>query len=95
MELMEEVTSGEVDGIIKSMPKYNSLGADGWIMELFQHFFEIVGSELTEVVKILEGKVQSMLLFNSCFISLIPKKVVPSPSRISYLSPYVNISTKL
>jgi len=35
-ELMGEVSRGELEGIIKSMPKDKSLGLDSWTMELFQ-----------------------------------------------------------
>lgn len=50
-ELMGEVTRGEVKGIVKSMPKDKSPVPDNWSVELFQHFFETIGSELTEVVE--------------------------------------------
>lgn len=74
MELMGEVTRGEVEGIIKSMPKDKSPGPKEWMVELFQHFFEQIGHDLTEFVE--ESKRKGVIYppFNSTFIALIPKK---------------------
>ena len=47
-------------------------------MELFQHFFELIGEELTEMVE--ESRVRGYVYepFNSTFLSLIPKTNDPS-----------------
>lgn len=70
---MGEVTKEEVKSIIKSMAKDKSLGPDGWTIELFQHFFNQIGSELTEVVEESRRKGVVYPPFNSTFIALIPK----------------------
>ena len=43
VELMGEVMKKEVENIIKSMARNKILGPDGWIVELFQQFFEQIG----------------------------------------------------
>lgn len=50
-DLFREVTKEEVESIIKSMAKDKSPGPDGWTIELFSHFFDSIGAELTEVVE--------------------------------------------
>lgn len=75
--LQGEVTSKEVESIIKTMAKDKSPGPDGWPIELFQHFFDQIGSELIEVVKESRRKGMVYVPFNSTFIALIPKKENP------------------
>eukprot|EP00253_Pinus_taeda_P023736 PITA_23736 len=72
--LIREVSKEEVESIIKSMAKDKSPGPDGWTIELFQHFFEQIGTELTEVVEESRRKGEIYTPFNSTFIALIPKK---------------------
>lgn len=75
--LIREVSKEEVESIIKSMEKDKSPGPDGWNIELFQHFFEQIGAELTEVVEESRRKGEIYPPFNSTFIALIPKKEEP------------------
>lgn len=76
-ELIREVSQEEVEDIIKTMAKDKSPGPDGWTIELFQHFFEQIGAELTEVVEESRRKGEIYAPFNSTFIALIPKKEDP------------------
>lgn len=75
---MGEVTKEEVEGILRSMQKDKGLGTDGWTVEFFQHFFESLGNELTEVVE--ESRVKGLIYepFNSTFIALVTKNEDPS-----------------
>jgi len=75
---MWEVTRGEVEGILKLMQKNKSPGPDGWTVDLFQHFYETIGNELTKVVKESWIKGEIYEPFNSTFIALIPKREDPS-----------------
>lgn len=59
------------------MAKDKSPGPDGWTVELFIHFFELIGDELTEVVEESRGKGEVFSPFNATFIALIPKKEDP------------------
>eukprot|EP00253_Pinus_taeda_P025127 PITA_25127 len=75
--LFREVTKEEVENVIKSMPKDKSPGPDGWTIELFNHFFEQIGDELTDVVEESRKKGEIYGPFNATFIALIPKKEDP------------------
>eukprot|EP00253_Pinus_taeda_P028927 PITA_28927 len=48
---MNEVSKEQVESVIKSMAKDKSPSPDGWTIELFQHFFDQIWVELTEVVE--------------------------------------------
>eukprot|EP00253_Pinus_taeda_P025314 PITA_25314 len=76
-DLMSEVTKQEVESVIKSMERDKSPRPDGWTIELFQHFFDQIGAELTEVVEESRRKGEVYTPFNATFIALIPKKEVP------------------
>eukprot|EP00253_Pinus_taeda_P007705 PITA_07705 len=76
-DLFREVTKEEVESIIKSMAKDKSPGPYGWSIELFSHFFDSIGAELTEVVEESRKKGEIYGPFNSTFIALIPKKEDP------------------
>eukprot|EP00253_Pinus_taeda_P025512 PITA_25512 len=73
-DLLIPVTKEEVEVAMKLMGKDKSPGPDGWTIELFLHFFEQIGAEITEVVE--ESKQKGVIYrpFNSTFIALIPKK---------------------
>eukprot|EP00253_Pinus_taeda_P010711 PITA_10711 len=75
--LMEVVSKEEVEHVIKSMAKDKSPGPDGWTIEIFNHFFDSIGDELTEVVDESRRKGEIHLPFNATFIALIPKKEDP------------------
>eukprot|EP00253_Pinus_taeda_P005167 PITA_05167 len=75
--LMNEVTKEEVECVIKSMAKDKSPGPDGWTIDLFQHLFDQIGTELTEVVEESRKKGEVYSAFNATFIALIPKKETP------------------
>eukprot|EP00253_Pinus_taeda_P004657 PITA_04657 len=73
-ELSNPVTKEEVEVAMKSMGKDKSPGPDGWTIELFLHFFDQIGDEITEVVEESRLKGEIYKPFNSTFIALIPKK---------------------
>ena len=62
---------------LKSFKKDKSPGPDGWPVEFFLALFDLLGSEILNVVESskLEGRVLPSL--NSTFIALIPKKEKP------------------
>eukprot|EP00253_Pinus_taeda_P036400 PITA_36400 len=75
--LVEEVTKEEVEAVVKSMAKDKIPGPDGWTIELFNHFFDEIGDELTGVVEESRRKGEIYSPFNATFITLIPKKEDP------------------
>eukprot|EP00253_Pinus_taeda_P006972 PITA_06972 len=76
-ELTIPVTKDEVESAMKNMGKDKSPSPDGWTIELFLHFFDLIGSEITEVVEESTLKGEIYRPFNSTFIALIPKKDEP------------------
>eukprot|EP00253_Pinus_taeda_P002680 PITA_02680 len=76
-ELSIPVTKEEVEAAMRNMAKDKSPGPDGWTVELFIHFFDQIGSEITEVVEESRLKGEIYRPFNSTFIALIPKKDEP------------------
>eukprot|EP00253_Pinus_taeda_P030540 PITA_30540 len=71
------VSKDEVEAAMKNMGKDKSPRPDGWTIELFLHFFDLIGSEITEVVEESRLKGEIYRPFNSTFIALIPKKDEP------------------
>eukprot|EP00253_Pinus_taeda_P002170 PITA_02170 len=75
--LFRAVEKEEVERIIKAMPRDKSPGPDGWTIELFSHFFDLIGDELIEVVEESRKKGEIYSPFNTTFIALIPKTENP------------------
>lgn len=71
--LMAHVSKGEVEGVLHSTQKEKSLGPDGWTMELFQHFFDLIGDDLARLVEDSKSKGFVHDPLNSTFLALIPK----------------------
>eukprot|EP00253_Pinus_taeda_P024113 PITA_24113 len=76
-DLIAPVSKDEVEAAMKSMGKDKSLGPDCWTVELFLHFFDLIGAELADVVE--ESRLRGEIYkpFNATFIALIPKKDAP------------------
>ena len=73
-----KVTLHEVERALKSFKKDKSLGPDGFLVEFFLAFFDLLGEELVNLVEDsrLAGRVLHSL--NSTFIDLIPKSDKPT-----------------
>eukprot|EP00253_Pinus_taeda_P011302 PITA_11302 len=76
-ELSVPVSKEEVEAATKSMGKDKSPGPDGWTVELFLHFFDLIGSDIADVVEDSRLRGEIYKPFNSTFITLIPKKDDP------------------
>lgn len=77
VELMDEVTMEELKEVIHSFQKDKSPRPDGWSIEFYLGFFELLGEDLLEVV---EKSRKSRVIhapINSTFIALIPKVEKP------------------
>ena len=70
---------------MKSFKRDKAPGPDGWTVEFYLHFFEILGPSLVNLVEAsrILGKVAPAI--NSTFIALIPK--VDSPTCFGYFRP--------
>eukprot|EP00253_Pinus_taeda_P022407 PITA_22407 len=77
VELSIPVSKEEVEATMKNMAKDKSPSPDGWTIELFLHFFYLIGSRITEVVEESRLKGETYRPFNSTFIGLVPKKDEP------------------
>ena len=67
------VNSVEIEKILKICAKDKSPGPDGWTVEFFIQFWDMIGNEVVELVEEshLTGHISGGL--NSTFIALIPK----------------------
>ena len=72
------VTLDEIHSTLKVFKLSKSPGPDGWTVEFFLHFFDLMGPELLALVEEsrLKGYVCGSL--NSTFVALIPKSDKPS-----------------
>jgi hypothetical protein len=70
-------TKEELFDVIKCFKREKSPGLDGWSVELFLHFFDLMGQDILDVIEDSRriGKVSSKL--NKTFVVLIPKANFP------------------
>jgi hypothetical protein len=71
-------TREELWDVLKAFAKDRSPGPDGWTMEFFIHFFELVGDELLDVVEDSRSRGVVTKALNSTFLVLIPKVNKPT-----------------
>eukprot|EP00253_Pinus_taeda_P025238 PITA_25238 len=85
--LFDPVTPGELEGTLKWFKKDKSPGSDGWTIEFYIAFYELLSHDLLRVVE--ECRVSRTLYnaVNSTFVALIPKSNSPSS-----FSDYIPIS---
>lgn len=78
VEVGKLVTKEEVHLELNLFAADKSLGPDGWTVELFRHFFDLMGEEITATVNQsrLKGFISETL--NSTYLTLIPKKDKPA-----------------
>eukprot|EP00253_Pinus_taeda_P006367 PITA_06367 len=71
--LISPVTVEELEGVLKWFKKDKSPGRDGWTIEFFLAFFDVLGQDLLRVVE--ESRTTGSIYhaINSTFIALIPK----------------------
>ena len=83
--LMVPVEKKDIELIIKYMQVNKSPRQDGWTVELFQHFFELMGTVITNVVE--ESRSQGLIhdSIRSTFLDLIPK--CDSPTSFDHFHP--------
>ena len=75
--LIALVTLSEIELALKSFKKDRSPGPDGWPVEFFLHFFDLLGKDLLSAVECARifGFITPSI--NSTFLALIPKKDKP------------------
>eukprot|EP00253_Pinus_taeda_P002467 PITA_02467 len=76
-ELMKEVTMAELEATLKWFKKDKSPGPDGWTIEFYLAFFEILGNDLLQIVEDSRRRGRISSAIKSTFIALIPKSNAP------------------
>lgn len=69
---------GELEYTLKWFKKDKSPGPDGWFVEFYTAFFEILGEDLLKVIEECRILGRMYEAFNSTFIALIPKSNNPN-----------------
>jgi hypothetical protein len=75
--LYNPVTLEELKSILFQLKKDKSLGPNGWTVEFFIFFFDLVGEYLLDMVEDSRQKGSIIGSLNSTFLTLIPKKNKP------------------
>ena len=75
---IDTVTMTEIEGALRSFKKDRSPGPDGWPVEFFIHFFDLLGKDLLNAVEYARKSGRITPSLNSTFLALIPKKDNPT-----------------
>jgi hypothetical protein len=75
--LLSPCTKTELFEIINSFKKEKSPGPDGWSVELFLHFFELMCPDLLEVMEDSKSRGVVSSYLNKTYVVLIPKANQP------------------
>ena len=73
LELGKEITIDEVQKVLSKFSKDKILGPDGWSVDFFLDFFDILGKYLLDVAELSRKKGYMSSSLNAAFITLIPK----------------------
>ena len=73
-----KVTLLEIESALKSFKKDKALGPDGFLVEFYLPFFDLLGNDLLQLVEESQMTGKFLPSINSTFITLIPKKYNPS-----------------
>lgn len=77
-ELNSHVTREELEAMLKCFHKDKIPGPDGWSIEFFSSFLDIIGDYLIQTIKESRKSGRILEAFNSTFLALIPKSDNPS-----------------
>jgi len=73
LDLFRLVSINELKEVLFSFKKDKSPGPDGWTVEFFTVFFDLVSKDLLEMVEETRNLGKIIMGINSTFIALIPK----------------------
>lgn len=92
--LNREFTMGELEATLKWFKTDKSPGPDGWSIEFYLAFFEVLGNDLLKVIE--ECRIYRSIhgAINTTFISSFPRLTTPHPIMTSVLSPFVTVFIK-
>jgi len=72
-DIYKLVSLKELKSVLTMFKKDKSPGSDGWTVEFFIHFFDLVSEELLEMVENARSNGHIAGSINSTFLALIPK----------------------
>ena len=75
------ISMEELESTLKAMARDKSLGLDGWLVEIFLHFVDIMGPDLLLLVEELRTNCFIYSVLNSKFIMLIANVSVPNSCK--------------
>ena len=84
-QLMREISLEELEGTVFNMKKGKAPGPDGFPIEFFQEFWEIIKFDLLAVVHESQQNKQMLRALNATFLALIPK--MEGADRLSQFRP--------
>ena len=80
--LLKSVSMQEVEEVIHQMAIGKAPGPDGFTLNFFHHFWDLIKEEVLEIVEESRNKRGIFKDFNATFLTLIPKEVgVDSPDK--------------
>ena len=74
MTLMMPTSMSELEGVVFGMRKGKALGPNGFPIEFFQEFQDIINHDLLDVVQESYSNKEMLRALNATFLILIPKK---------------------
>jgi len=92
--LMMEVSEKELLEVLDSFQKGKSPGSDGWLIEFYLGFYDLLGSDILKVVEESRKNGHIHEPLNSTFIELIPKTNKPSSFDAFDLFLYATVFTR-
>jgi hypothetical protein len=85
--LMRPIEREEVEEVVLQMDKGKTPGSDGFIVDFFQTYWDLVKEEIWEVVEESRRTRWVLTTFNATFLSLIPKELgADSPDKFRPIS---------
>jgi len=76
-EIMEEVIEDKIKDVLHRCHKYKIPGLDGWTIEFYLSFYDLIGKDLLDVVEESRREGHFPAPLNSTFIALIPNTDTP------------------
>jgi hypothetical protein len=77
IEFFRDISLEDLCSVLETLKKDEILILDGWTIDFYHHFFELVGKDLVCVMEEirLKGKIKQAI--NTTFLALIPKLDIP------------------
>ena len=73
-DLLKDVTEEELSKILSTFQRGKSPGPDGFTLEFFLGFYEVIKGDLLKVARESQRTCKVLGALNATFITLIPKK---------------------